>query len=161
MKTKQRITVVLLVLGLSAIMAIPSALACTTRTPGYWKNHYSEWVIPTNWGGPNGFWISGGLITKQQALEILNMAPRGDARIILEQKIIAAVLSIGGDPDGAGGYSMGEYFPGTPTMAQLVHDGSMWLETHPGALGPGAAGRDQALTYASMIDYWLNYYDAD
>ncbi len=162
MKIRNRLKLILIAAVLSAIVTMPTALACTTRTPGYWKNHTNNWVIPDGASVPTtddpmDMWI-GQAITKQQAIAILNTPVGGDARINLQQKLIAAVLSIGADP---GQWDNPDLFKGTPTMTQLYNDACAFLAGHTAPLTPRTEGRAEALTLAGQIDYWLNYYDAD
>lgn len=147
---------ILLATSLIVVMAAPSALAVDTRTPGYWKNHPEAWVIAPGAESPNGIWI-GEDVTLEQALEILKTPIKGDARINLQQKLIALTLSKAtpgywDDPD---------LFPGTPTLRQLYIDACDFLAAHPEPLKKPSADRNTALLMASQIDHWLNYYDVD
>ncbi len=161
MKSRNRLKMILIVMILCLTVTIPTALACTTRTPGYWKTHTENWIIPDGASVPNtdptDMWI-GQAITKQTAIDILKTPVGGDARINLQQKLIAAVLSIGADP---GQWDNPDLFKGTPTMTQLYKDACAFLASHTAPLTPRTEGRAEALILAGQIDYWLNYYDAD
>jgi hypothetical protein len=58
-----------------------------TFTIGYWKTHPDQW--PTD-----GLTLGGVQYTKDEALELLNTPPRGDATIILARQLIAAKLNV-------------------------------------------------------------------
>lgn len=132
---------------LVAAVAVPFALACDTRTPGYWKNHYPgawpaspevtysdpevephtlyEWTLPGD--------------TLEGALAILNTPVRGDVSINLKQKVIAAILSIADDP--ITGWSYAPNFAGGPmegaTLPELIDAAVVWLGANPSCL-PGS-----------------------
>ena len=162
---------------LAISIAISTALACETRTPGYWKTHPEEWPVSTTaasnmatfvgvfpydgWGFVQSFPIPA------NALTILQMPVRGDARINLQQKVIAASLSILSDSNW--GWNNDErYSPEALAMDGLpgmVADANLMLAT-PGPWTPGSAAdesglRADALELAGIIDYWLNFFDVD
>ena len=157
-----------ILLSLVVFSGISMASACDTRTPGYWKNHYPEaWPasasitysdpeVPPyttyNWILPGG--------SLQGALDILNTPVRGDASINLQQKVIAAIISIAADK--ITGWSYPPNFAGGPmggaTLPELIDQSFTWLDAHPTCL-PGSEGRAQGLELASAIDYWLNLND--
>ena len=150
---------------LAASIAISTALACETRTPGYWKNHPEAWptITTTNssWGFIQTFPIPA------NAMEILWMPVKGDAKINLQQKVIAASLSILSDPNVGWDYDE-RYSDEALTMGGLpgmVEDANIMLAT-PGPWTPGSAAdesglRADALELAGIIDYWLNFFDVD
>lgn len=164
-----------ILLSIVVLAGVAVASACSTRTPGYWKNHYPDaWKTvsgtvhyidndPTLIGLPkydNTWTLPGG--SQSAALAILNTPVRGDARINLQQKVIAAILSVGFDN------RHGWAFPpnynaggGGPTLPALIDQALTLLNTNSGpwTLGTNSAVRTQGLALASAIDYWLNYFD--
>lgn len=56
-------------------------------TPGYWKNHAEMWPVME-------LTLGGVLYSQTQLLEILNMPVRGNALIILQHHLIAAMLNV-------------------------------------------------------------------
>lgn len=167
---KSRMTIVLLVSLLATSIAVATASACLTRTPGYWKTHPEEWCLTpgvpfTTDEGDYGF--AQDLSIPSDAMDILWMPVKGDARINLQQKVIAASLSIAMDPDTGWDYTS-QYDGGTPLAGPggLVDQANILLDDNPGPWTPRSAAdesgvRDQGLALASAIDYWLNYYDVD
>jgi len=172
---KTKIAVVVLVSMLAASLAVSSASACETRTPGYWKNHLDDWPIEpgqtlTTFVGT--FWDYGwGFVQTftipSDAMTILQTPVKGDARINLQQKVIAASLSLlsdqawGWDNDARYGGSTGLGGPGG-----LLAQANELLEDNPGPWTPRSAAdqsgiRAQGLALASQIDYWLNFFDVD
>ena len=160
---------VLLVSVLAASVAVSSAFACKTRTPGYWKTHPDNWcgVEPgdtiTLTAGVYGFGLTYDL--PGNALEILWMPVKGDARINLEQKVIAAMLSMNCDPDI--GWDNDPRYGGATGLGGeegLVAQAIELLNSDPGPWTPHSDAADSglradALALASQIDYWLNYFD--
>ena len=150
---------------LVASIAITTALACETRTPGYWKNHPEAWptITTTNssWGFIQTFPIPA------NAMEILWKPVKGDAKINLQQKVIAASLSILSDPNVGWDYDE-RYSDEALTMGGLpgmVEDANIMLAI-PGPWTPGSPAdesglRADALELAGIIDYWLNFFDVD
>ena len=165
---KSRLTIVLLVSLLATSIAVATASACHTLTPGYWKTHPEEWCLTpgvayTTDEGDYGFVQT--LFIPSDAMDILWMPVKGDARINLQQKVIAASLSIAWYPD-IGWDFPSEYNYGTPLAGPggLVDQANTLLEDNPGPWTPGSVAdesgvRDQGLALASIIDYWLNFYD--
>jgi hypothetical protein len=141
-------------------MSVQSALACTTRTPGYWKTHGPDSRHPD--------WPTSGTVTvgaddfvlptdADDLLAILWARPRGDAWIILAQKVVAAQLSMlrypsefFDDDDQFGGYDDG--------MVGMVDDANDLLAAA-GSYPPGSDGRADVTDLASTIDFYLNYWD--
>lgn len=147
----KKIGMLMAVAAIVASMTVPSALACATRTPGYWKKH--AW--PTS-----SITIGGVLYTEAAARAILNTPPKGgDAWIILAQKVIAGKLSMLADPGPHWDYPGN--FPGTDTFLALITAADAWLATHTSPCGPGSLSRADGLALAEDIDYWLNWYDVD
>jgi len=92
------------------------------------------------------------------------MPVRGDARINLQQKVIAASLSILSDMQFGWNFPS-QYGDGT-TLPELIAQANALLNANPGPWTPGSPAdesgvRAQGLALASAIDYWLNYYDVD
>jgi hypothetical protein len=147
---------------LATSLAVGSVLACTTRTPGYWKTHgpgskHEDW--------PATGTVVVGSITYDLAvaadqdalLAILWDRPRGDAWIILAQKVIAAQLSIGRYPSTF--WSDAPTFDDYPGgMVGMITDANALLAAA-GSYMPGDAGRGDVTELAGTIDYWLNYWD--
>ena len=156
---------------LAASIAISTALACETRTPGYWKNHPEAWPTITatdeRWGLTPNFEFT---MDPEEAMEILLTPVKGDARINLQQKVIAASLSILSDPNVGWDYDE-RYSPealekgGLPGMVKEANE-MLADPEYPGPWTPGSdAAKDgvraAALELAGMIDYWLNFFDVD
>ena len=153
---------------LAASIAITTALACETRTPGYWKNHPEAWptITTTNssWGFIQTFPIPA------NAMEILWKPVKGDAKINLQQKVIAASLSILSDPNVGWDYderysTEARAMGGLPGMVQKANE-MLADPEYPGPWTPGSDAaedgvRAAALELAGMIDYWLNFFDVD
>ena len=139
----KKIGILVVVVALLASMTISSALACITYTPGYWKNHPEDWPVDL-------IEIGGITYTKSQAIRLLRTPPRGDAWIILAQKVIAAKLSMLAEPGGH--WSNPANFGGI-NFATYVANANAWLAS------PG--NRADAITYAETIDYWLNFWNVD
>lgn len=161
---KSRIAVLLLVSVLAASLAISLVSACATLTPGYWKNHPEAWVVRpitvAGWG------FSENWIIPANAMDILNTPVRGDARVNLQQKVIAAELSIMSDKDL--GWNFPSEYQGGPmpgvTVPQLIDSSIALLAANAGPWTPNSAAdtsgvRAQGLALAGAIDYWLNFYD--
>lgn len=155
---------------LATSFAVATAFACKTGTPGYWKNHYPEaWcalpgqtVVLTEavYGFDQTF------VIPADAMTILTSPVKGDARINLEQKVIAAMCSIACDPDI--GWDNDPRYGGTTGLGGpggLVDQAIDLLDSDPGPWTPSSPAADsglraEALALASTIDYWLNYFDA-
>ena len=139
-------------------------LACTTGTPGYWKNHPEAWptgivrVGSTDYSLPRQ-------VAKNALMEMLTTNPGKisdkllQAQIILKQKIVAAQLSMlkypgWTNPDtGIPDWGQAWYFDGyTGGMVGLISDANTALQ---------GTDRAEILRFASLIDYWLNYWDRD
>ncbi|EMR73717.1 hypothetical protein MCGE09_00488 [Thaumarchaeota archaeon SCGC AB-539-E09] len=151
-------------LGITTILLIsifiPGTLACTTLTPGYWKNHLEDWP-------------SSGIVTiesynydltKEDEVDYLmgllwenpghwkkEYGKSEQAWLILTHKVIAAQLSMLAFPHPAwswnwefGGYSGG--------MVQMVNDANDLLDDDP-------LDRGAMIDLAETIDYWLNYWN--
>lgn len=90
----KKIGILVFVATIFASMAVQSALACHTYTPGYWKNHPDDWPTDT-------VTLGGITYDKMDAIGILKTPPRGSAIIILQRYLIAAKLSVAaGDAEG-------------------------------------------------------------
>lgn len=148
-----------------ASLTVQSALACTTRTPGYWKTHGP--------GSKHADWPTSGTVTvgathydlsnsadANALLTILWDRPRGDAWIILAQKVIAAQLSIlRYPPSTPGNWGKDSLFGGYPGgMIGMVDDANDLLDDATSYM-PGSAGREDVTDLAETIDYWLNYWN--
>jgi hypothetical protein len=97
-------------------------------------------------------------------MDILWMRDRGDARINLQQKVIAASLSILADMDT--GWDFPSEYNGGPTLPQLIASANALLDANPGPWTPHSPAaesgvRAQGLALAGAIDYWLEYFDID
>lgn len=144
----KKIGILVAVAAILTSMTVPSVLGCLFWTPGYWKNH--DW--------PVGAVIVGGVTcTEAQTMNkegLLWARPKGDAWIILAQKVIAAQLSITEHP--AGSTDPGNYggYPGG--MVGMIADANALLiaQAH---YYPGDPGRAAVTELADTIDYWLNY----
>ena len=167
-----KIKVMALLLSFVILAGISAASACDTRTPGYWKNH--AW--PTEGFANDGFHYT----DATTPFGVLNIVPKptwftvdtlktpvqGNAKINLEQKVIAAVLSMSADY--REGWTWPANYIGGPmngaTLPQLIADAMNLINTNPGAWTPGSDAaqsgvRAQGLALASAIDYWLNFFD--
>lgn len=151
---------VLLVAVLAASLAVSMVAACQTGTPGYWKNHPGAWpsirTTDSRWGFIQTFPIPA------DAMSILWMKDGGDARINLQQKVIAASLSILADPDI--GWDYDPRYGGATSLPVLVAQANALLTANPRPWTPGSTAdesgvRAQGLALASAIDYWLNYFN--
>lgn len=140
-------------------LAVQSTLACTTRTPGYWKTHgpgsrHADWpTTGTVTVGTTDYDLANSAHT-DALLDILWDRPKGDAWIILAQKVIAAQLSMlrypsayWGDDDTFGDYAGG--------MIGMVDDANVLLGDET-SYPPRSAGRGDVTDLADIIDYWLN-----
>ena len=150
---------------LATSFAVSAVFACETRTPGYWKNHPEAWptirTTDSRWGFIQTFPIP------SNAMSILWMPVRGDARINLQQKVIAASLSILSDPNVGWDYDdrYSDEALALGGLPGMVEDANALLAT-PGPWTPNSPAdqsglRAEALALASQIDYWLNYFDVD
>ncbi len=148
-----------------ASLTVQSVLACTTRTPGYWKTHGPDSKHP-DW--PSTGTVTVGLVDYDVSdsgdvdalLDILWDRPRGDAWIILAQKVIAAQLSIlHYPPETPGNWEKDDLFGGYDGgMVGMVEDANEMLgdaSSYP----PRSPGRSDVLELAGTIDYWLNYWN--
>lgn len=159
---------ILLLATLAAIlvsMSVQSVLACTTRTPGYWKTHgpgsrHADWpTTGTVTVGATDYDLSNSAHTAA-LLAILWDQPKGDAWITLAQKVIAAQLSIMKYPPSTpGNWGAAHLFGGYPGgMIGMVEDANDLLDdamSYP----PGSEGREDVIELAGIIDYWLNYWN--
>jgi hypothetical protein len=157
-----------ILLSLVVLSGIAVASACSTRTPGYWKNH--DWpTITSSFTYSDGStdythtWTLPAWFTKGT----LQLPVKGDARINLEQKVIAAILSI--KMDNREGWTLPGHYTNGPFNGAVLPDlitaalnligpgtGPGWT---PGSAAANSGVRAQGLALASAIDYWLNYYD--
>jgi len=156
-----------ILLSLVVLSGIAVASACSTRTPGYWKNHdwptiaspfsYNDWATgrTVTWTLPSWFTVT-----------TLQTPVRGDAKINLEQKVISAILSI--KMDNREGWTLPGHYTNGPfngkVLPDLITDALNLIKNNNGPWTPGSAAansgvRAQGLALASAIDYWLNYYD--
>jgi hypothetical protein len=156
-------------LCLALLAGIATVSACSTRTPGYWKNHTWSITSPftyTDTGPyPGTFqWTLPSWFSEAT----LQTPVRGDAKINLEQKVIAAILSIKADNrlgwndigHYAGGPFNGATLPVLITMAfNLINNPANSGPWTPGSSADQSGVRAQGLALASAIDYWLNFYD--
>lgn len=167
-----------ILLSLVVLSGIAVASACSTRTPGYWKNHYTEaWVnsktdlpvtatityqdiapAPTtlfSWTFPGG--------SPAAAEDILLTPNRGDAKINLQQKVIAAMLSI--SADNREGWNWPLNYAGGPmggkTLPVLITESIALINanTEPWTPRSDSGVRAQGLALAGAIDHWLNFFD--
>jgi hypothetical protein len=162
-----KVKMIAILMSIVLLAGIATVSACSTRTPGYWKNHdwsvgatftYTDNTNPTvayrgTWTWTLPSWFSE---------NTLQMPVRGDAKVNLEQKVIAAVLSI--KADNQLGWNDAGHFAGGPTLPVLITQAFALINANPGAWTPGSAAdasgvRAQGLALASAIDYWLNFYD--
>ena len=162
-----KIAVILLVSTLAASFAIAGVSACETRTPGYWKNHPNAWptitITDSRWALTPAFEFT---MNHQDAMDILKMPVKGDASINLQQKVIAASLSILSDPN-IGWNNDPRYSPEALALGGLpgmVNAANTLLNDNLGPWTPGSAAdlsgvRTEGLALASQIDYWLNFFD--
>jgi hypothetical protein len=146
---------------LATSLAVGSVLACTTRTPGYWKTHgpgsrHEDWPTSgTVTVGSVGYDLSVGA-DADALLAILWLRPRGDAWIILAQKVVAGQLSMLRYPStfwgdtGTFGYTGG--------MIGMVADANVLLAAASSYM-PGDAGRGDVTELAGIIDGALNDWD--
>lgn len=144
-----------------ASITLPTVLACTTLTPGYWKNHIEAWPTSgTIYIGTDEYDLS---LTSDvdYLMDILWEDPGhwkkvggklAQAWLILVHKVIAAQLSMLSYPhDGWGDYWLfGDYPDG---MEGMVNDANEWLQNYP------SVDRDSGIALAETIDYWLNYWN--
>ena len=90
-----------------------------TGTPGYWKNHPGAW--------PTEVIVVGGVTyTKQQAIAIMNTAPRGDKTYNMFAQLVSAMLNvmIGNDPS---------------CIAATIEAADAWMRDHPPGSGVSAS----------------------
>lgn len=66
----------------------PQSVACP-RTQGYWKTHANAWPMAT-------LTIGGISLSKSECIDVLKTAPAGNAVLILEHQLIAAMLNVAG-----------------------------------------------------------------
>jgi hypothetical protein len=154
----RKIGVLFAVFAILASTTVPSVLACTTLTPGYWKTHLEAWPNPDIITVGSDTYDLSVVADRSALMGILWDRPRGDAWIILAQKVIAAQLSMyaypaPGDWDWPGNF--GGYDDG---MVGLVEDANVLLAAQP-AYRPRAPGRSDVIELANLIDYYLNYWD--
>jgi len=152
----KKIGILLTVAAILVSMTVPSVLACTTRTPGYWKNHLEAWPTTgtiTVGALPYGLSDSGDV---DDLMDILWAKPKkGNAWIILAQKVIAAQLSMLVYPHN-GWSELGNFGGYTDGMVGLVGNANIWLASHANPCLPGAMNRDTGLALAETMDHWLN-----
>jgi hypothetical protein len=178
---KIQMKAIAILLSLVVLSGIAVASACSTRTPGYWKNHYPQaWPTsatitytdpdPALLGMPEyyGSWtLPGGSLSN--ALAILQMPVKGDAKINLQQKVIAAELSIAVDqrdgwafPPNYNVAQVSQTLPGLIDQAVALlnsnspYNSAKWT---PGSVADTHGIRAQGLALAGAIDGWLNYFD--
>jgi len=148
-----------------ASLTVQSALACTTRTPGYWKTHGPDSKHPD--------WPTTGTVTVDNVdydlsvtgdvndlMDILWDRPRGDAWIILAQKVIAAQLSmLHYPPSTPGNWERDDLFGGYDGgMVGMVDDANELLSDAT-SYPPRSPGRDDVVDLAGTIDYYLNFWN--
>jgi len=152
----KKIGMLVIIASILASLTAPSVLACTTLTPGYWKTHPDDWPMSgTVYVGSAPYEL--GTSDEDYLMAILWDSPKGDAWIILAQKVIAAQLSMlkfpydpWSNPGYFGGYEGG--------MVGLVDDANDWLDAETEYL-PGHPDRDDVADLADWIDEYLNYWD--
>ena len=148
-----------------ASLTVQSVLACTTRTPGYWKTHgpgskHADWpTTGTVKVGAVNYDLSIGA-QADALMAILWAQPKGDAWIILAQKVIAAQLSIlRYPPSTPGNWGKASLFGGYPGgMIGMVADANDLLDDAT-SYPPGSLGREDVTDLAETIDYWLKYWN--
>jgi len=155
LKRRMAILTVSAVIMLS--LAVPGALACTTLTPGYWKNHPEAWPMSgTITVGPMAYDLSdSGDVAALMAM--LWDRPKGDLWVVLAQKVIAGQLSMMVYPHP--GWSNPGNFGGYPDgMEGMVDDANVLLAAH-SQYRPKAPGRSDVGDHADLMDHWLNAWD--
>ncbi len=65
----------------------PACNAPGTGTPGFWKNHPNAWPV-------NQITIGGTTFTKQQAIDIMGTAVKGDKRYTMFAQLVSAKLNV-------------------------------------------------------------------
>jgi len=152
----KKIGILLTVAAILASITVSSVLACTTLTPGYWKNHRDSWpesgtiMVGTESYDPTDpddiddlmeiLWANKGRRKNE-------LSPEEQAWIILAQKVIAAQLSMLKYPGGH--WSDQGNFEGYP-------DGMVGMVDDANALLSGPATRTAMLDLAEIMDHWLN-----
>ena len=154
---KRRMAILLVSAVILGSLTVQGALACTTRTPGYWKNHLEAWPMSgTITVGAVGYdlSVSGDV---DALMDILWDQPKGDKWITLAHKVIAAQLSMMVYP-GAHWLDPGnfDYYPGG--MVGMVDDANVLLAAH-SEYRPKAPGRADVVDLAEIMDDWLNFWD--
>ena len=156
---KRRMAILAVSAVILASLTVQGALACTTLTPGYWKNHPAAWPMSGMITvGAVGYDLSDSGDV-DALMDILWDQPKGDKWITLAQKVIAAQLSMMVYPGSGSDWSWPGNFGGYPGgMEGMVDDANVLLAMH-SEYRPKAPGRADVVDLAEIMDDWLNFWD--
>ncbi len=115
-----------------------------TYTQGFWKNHPDAWPVTS-------LTIGGVSYSEAQLLDIFNMAPSGDASLILAHQLIAAMLNLDNSSTSPA------------AVTQALGAAQVWMAANkdadgrlPYGTGTGSAAANQATALASTLDNFNN-----
>jgi len=107
-----------------------------TYTMGYWKNHPEDWPVEE-------IKIGGVTHTKEDAINILETPPEGDATYILAHQLIAAKLNVTNGADSNG-------------LGDTIKNADAWLTANILGSDPTDPARAQGIALAEMLDDFNN-----
>lgn len=99
-------------------------------TPGYWKNHASDWPMTS-------FSLGGVGYSQAQLISIIRLPVRGDATVILAHHLIAAKLNV------ANGAS--------DDIQDAIDDADAFLAMYPLGSNPASPAREQGLAIKDLL----------
>jgi cysteine-rich repeat protein len=101
--------------GCEADCTLPGDIGCV-GSPGFWKNHPDAWPV-------DEITIGGVTYTKEEAIEIMFMGPKGDKTLTMFDALVAAKLNVLAGSDDA-------------CIENIIADADFWMYTY-GPVGSG------------------------
>jgi hypothetical protein len=102
-----------------------------THSQGYWKTHPEAWPVDTLELGDQSY-------EEQEALEVLNTPPKGDATFILAHQLIAAKLNVASGANGS-------------EIADTIAQADAWLVKNPLGSDPKGAEREEGTALEEQL----------